>query len=62
MQKIVEFRKHRGFFRGGINIDALNERIYQLNQDGWKVINVNAATGLYGQVYAYILLIENVEL
>ena len=42
MQKIVEFKKQRGIFRGGIDIDALNERIYQLNQDGWKVINVIA--------------------
>ncbi|MBB1507265.1 hypothetical protein H5203_17440 [Pseudoalteromonas sp. SG41-1] len=62
MQKIIEFKKQRGFFRGGIDIDALNERIYQLNQDGWKVINVSASAGLYGQVYAYILLIENEEL
>ncbi|WP_149983077.1 hypothetical protein [Pseudoalteromonas rhizosphaerae] len=62
MQKIIEFKKQRGFFRGGIDIDALNERIYQLNQDGWKVINVSASAGLYGQVYSYILLIENEEL
>ena len=62
MQKIIEFKKQRGFFRGGIDIDALNERIYQLNQEGWKVINVSASTELYGQAYAYILLIENEEI
>ncbi|MEH6396679.1 hypothetical protein [Pseudoalteromonas sp.] len=61
MQKIIEFKKQRGYFRGGIDIDALNERIYQLNQGGWKVINVSASTGLYGQVYGYVLLIENNE-
>ncbi len=30
MQKIVEFKK-RGFFSHGIDVDALNTRIYQLN-------------------------------
>jgi hypothetical protein len=62
MQKVVTFKKYRGFFRGVIDIDALNERIYKLNQDGWRVINVTPATGLYGQVTAYVLLIENNEL
>lgn len=60
MQKVIEFRKAR--FLGGVDIVALNDRIQELNQDGWKVINVSASTGLYGQVYAYILLIENEEL
>ena len=59
MQKIVEFKK-RGFFSHAI--DALNERIYQLNQDGWRVISVTTATGFQGQITAYALLIENNEL
>ena len=62
MQKIIEFKKQRGFFRGGIDIDALNERIYQLNQDGWKVINAVPLAGFYGQVHGYTLLIETDEL
>ncbi|WP_282115151.1 hypothetical protein [Pseudoalteromonas arctica] len=61
MQKIVEFKK-RGFFSHGIDVDALNERIYHLNQEGWKVISINTATAFQGQITAYILLIENDEL
>ncbi len=61
MQKIVEFKK-RGFFSHGIDVDALNTRIYQLNQQGWRVINVTTATGFQGQITAYALLIENNEL
>ncbi|WP_394186174.1 hypothetical protein [Pseudoalteromonas tetraodonis] len=37
MQKVIEFRKAR--FLGGVDIVALNDRILELNQDGWKVIN-----------------------
>ena len=36
MQKVIEFRKSR--FLGGVDIVALNDRIQELNQDGWKVI------------------------
>ncbi|MDN3378603.1 MULTISPECIES: hypothetical protein [unclassified Pseudoalteromonas] len=60
MQKVIEFKKTRFF--GGINIDALNEKIYQLNQDGWNLINISPVTGFFGQVYGYVLLIENNEL
>lgn len=60
MQKIIEFKKTRFF--GGVNVEALNEKIYQLNQDGWKVINVSSITGFFGEANGYALLIENNEL
>lgn len=60
MQKIIEFRKAR--FLGGVDIVALNDRIQELNQDGWKVINAVPLTGFYGQVHGYTLLIENEEI
>ncbi|MBE0377435.1 MULTISPECIES: hypothetical protein [Pseudoalteromonas] len=60
MQKIIEFKKTRFF--GGADIKALNEKIYQLNQDGWKVINVSSITGFFGEANGYALLIENNEL
>ncbi|GAA72462.1 hypothetical protein CWC14_03665 [Pseudoalteromonas sp. S3260] len=60
MQKVIEFRKAR--FLGGVDIVALNDRILELNQDGWKVINAVPLTGFYGQVHGYALLIENEEI
>ncbi|ADT69816.1 conserved hypothetical protein [Pseudoalteromonas sp. SM9913] len=47
---------------GGVDIVALNDRIQELNQDGWKVINAVPLTGFYGQVHGYALLIENEEI
>ena len=60
MQKVIEFRKTR--FSGGVDIVALNDRIQELNQDGWKVINAVPLTGFYGQVHGYTLFIETDEL
>ncbi|MEI8617476.1 hypothetical protein P4S63_09765 [Pseudoalteromonas sp. B193] len=47
---------------GGVDIAALNDRIQELNQDGWKVISAVPITGFYGQVHGYTLLIEIDEL
>ncbi|TMN78431.1 MULTISPECIES: hypothetical protein [unclassified Pseudoalteromonas] len=60
MQKVIEFRKTR--FMGGVDIAALNVRIQELNQDGWKVISAVPITGFYGQVHGYTLFIEIDEL
>jgi len=59
VQKIIEFKKTRFF--GGIDTEALNQRIYKLNLDGWKVVNVGPITNFFGQVSGYVLLIENDE-
>ncbi|MBB1290611.1 hypothetical protein H5085_16495 [Pseudoalteromonas sp. SR43-6] len=59
MQKVIEFRKTR--FLGGVDIVALNDRIQELNQDGWKVINAVPLAGFYGKVHGYTLFIETDE-
>ena len=55
MQKVIEFRKTR--FLGGVDIAALNDRIQELNQDGWKVINAVPLTGFMAKctVIHYLL-------
>ncbi|MEL0641943.1 hypothetical protein V6260_15130 [Pseudoalteromonas aliena] len=60
MQKVIEFRKTR--FLGGVDIVVLNDRIQELNQDGWKVLNAVPLASFYGQVQGYTLLIETDEL
>ena len=57
MQKVVEFKKKRFF--GGIDIEALNQRVFELGQAGWQVKTITTATGVYGQITSVLLLIEN---
>ncbi|MDO6465438.1 hypothetical protein Q4513_14735 [Pseudoalteromonas carrageenovora] len=40
----------------------MNDRIQELNQDGWKVLNAVPLADFYGQVHGYTLLIETDEL
>jgi len=49
-------------FFGWGRYSRLNDRIQELSQDGWKVINAVPLTGFYGQVHGYALLIENEEI
>ncbi|AXV64035.1 MULTISPECIES: hypothetical protein [Pseudoalteromonas] len=60
MQKIIEFKKKR--FLGGLDITALNQKVYELGQSGWQVKTITTATGFYGQITAVLLLVENNEL
>ena len=57
MQKVVEFRK-RNFWSSRIDVKQLNEKIQQLNQDGWSVILVTPIFTIFGVVNGYTLLIQ----
>ena len=57
MQKVVEFRK-RNFWSSRIDVKRLNEKIQQLNQDGWSVIHVAPIFTIFGVVCGYTLLIQ----
>ncbi|RYV02161.1 hypothetical protein SOPP22_11395 [Shewanella sp. OPT22] len=57
MQKIVEFT-NRGFWSSKVGIEALNEKIYQLNNDGWIVKSMVPNTSFGGVVTSYSLLLE----
>ncbi|MEZ7277117.1 hypothetical protein [Pseudoalteromonas sp. 68 DY56-GL68] len=59
MQKIVVFKKKRFF--GGIDIDALNQKVFELGQAGWQVKTITTATRFFGQITSILLLIENNE-
>ncbi|MCW8126665.1 DUF4177 domain-containing protein [Microbulbifer halophilus] len=60
MQKIVEFRK-RSFWHSQVDLTALNEKIVELNRDGWRVEQVVNNTNLVGQVMSCTLLLERDE-
>jgi len=57
MQRVVEFRK-RNFWSSRIDINQLNQKIQQLNKDGWSVVHVSPIFTIFGVVSGYTLLIE----
>ena len=57
MQQVIEYRK-LSFWSSRVDMNALNEKIAQLNQDGWHVKSVTPHAGLFGSAAAYTLLIE----
>lgn len=57
MQKVIQF-SHKSFWSGKPDLTKLNEKIGELNQDGWKIISVTPNAGSWGRLYSYTLLIE----
>lgn len=57
MQKVIEFKK-RNFWSSSIDNNALNEKIYALNKDGWVVKSITPNSALMGTVMSYTILIE----
>ena len=57
MQKIIEF-KHKKFWSSQVDIRSLNNKISELNKDGWKIKSMTSNTTLFGVIISYSLLIE----
>jgi len=57
IQKIIEFKKQR-FWSSSVDIEALNEKIFHLNQDGWRVLTVSSAHNMFGLITSYTILVE----
>ncbi|RLV57811.1 DUF4177 domain-containing protein [Parashewanella curva] len=57
MQKVIEFNG-RGFWSSKVDIESLNEKIEQLNNEGWKVKSMVPNTSFAGSVISYSLLLE----
>jgi len=56
-QKIIEFRK-RTFWVGQLDLAALNRKIFQLNQEGWRLVSVIPNTAFTGAITSYTLFVE----
>lgn len=56
-QRIVEFRK-RNFWTNQVDTSVLNERLAQLNIEGWCAVSVMANHSFAGLVTSYTLLLE----
>lgn len=57
MQRIMEYGK-RSFWTSRLDTVRLNEKIQELEKDGWKVVSVCPNANFFGIVASYTLLIE----
>jgi len=57
MQQVIVFKK-RSFLASDVDITRLNEKIAQLNVDGWRVVQVASNSSLMGLPVSYTLLVE----
>lgn len=60
LQRVIEFRK-RNFWSSQIDVDTLNEKIAELNKDGWTVKSITLSNAFFGAVISYTLLVELAE-
>lgn len=58
MQRVVVFRK-LSFWSSQPDIGKLNEKIAELNRDGWRVMGIAPASGITGMIRSYTLLVES---
>ncbi len=57
MQRVLEFKK-LNFWSSKLDISKLNEKIFQLNNDGWVLTSLISNTHFLGGVASYTLLLE----
>ncbi len=57
MQRVIEFKKH-GFFSNQVQVDLLNDKIFQLNKDGWVIKSITPNSNFLGKVMSYTLWVE----
>ncbi len=55
-QKIIEFRKRTWI--GQLDLAALNRKIFQLNEEGWRLVSVIPNTAFTGGITSYTLFVE----
>lgn len=60
MQRVIEF-KSTSFWTSRPDLDKLNEKIFQLNRDGWKILSITPNAGFSGIVRSYTIFMEMPE-
>lgn len=57
MQRVIEFKK-KSFWLSSVDHEQLNEKIAQLNREGWQVISIATNNTAGGRIHSYSLLVE----
>ncbi len=57
MQRVFEYR-NRSFWSSRIDLTKLNDKLVELNRDGWTVKSVTPNSTLVGIVLSYTIFME----
>lgn len=60
MRKVVVFEKTKKWWHESPDLELLNGRIAEIENDGWNVISVSANTNFFGIIASFTILIESV--
>ena len=60
MQRVFEFKK-KNFWSSQVDLNALNEKISQLNKDGWAIKSITPNSSLFGIILSYTILVELID-
>ena len=60
MQMVVEFAE-RSFWGGRVSGTRLNEKVADLNMEGWRVVSIATNQTIWGHTRSYSLLVERVD-
>ncbi len=59
-QRILEFKK-KNFWTSQIDTSAMNEKLAELNQQGWQAKSVAANRSFAGVTMSYTVLLERMD-
>jgi len=58
-QIVVEFKKHKRFWYPEVDVSKLNDRIFELNSEGWTVISLTPNSNWNGIIKSYSILLQS---
>lgn len=61
MRKVVIFNKTKKWWHETPDVDLLNVKLSEIENDNWNIISVTANTNLFGIVCSFTILIESVS-
>ena len=58
-QLVLEFKKHKRFWYPEVDVSKLNDRIFELKNEGWIVVSIIPNSNWLGVVKSYSILLQN---
>ena len=58
-QIVLEFKKQKRFWYPEVDVSKLNDRIFELKQEGWRVTSLTPNSNWLGVVKSYSILLQS---